>query len=77
MPAQRTLKGLAGDNGHIERADGMSEVERAIPILPGLDLRAAKEFYVARLGFQVRLGCANLRCDRSVRQIFVMGPVTA
>lgn len=29
-------------------------MERAIPILPGDDLKAAKEFYVDRLGFDVR-----------------------
>lgn len=29
-------------------------MERAIPILPADDLRVAKEFYVARLGFGVR-----------------------
>jgi uncharacterized glyoxalase superfamily protein PhnB len=29
-------------------------MERAIPILPADDLRVAKEFYVNRLGFQVR-----------------------
>jgi catechol 2,3-dioxygenase-like lactoylglutathione lyase family enzyme len=27
--------------------------ERAVPILPGDDLQVAKEFYVAKLGFQV------------------------
>ena len=29
-------------------------MERAIPILPADDLRVAKEFYVGRLGFDVR-----------------------
>lgn len=29
-------------------------MERAVPILPGDDLRVAREFYVDRLGFQVR-----------------------
>ena len=29
-------------------------IERAIPILPGDDLAAAKEFYVGRLGFTVQ-----------------------
>lgn len=29
-------------------------IERAIPILPGDDLAAAKEFYVGKLGFTVR-----------------------
>ena len=29
-------------------------MERAIPILPGDDLKVAKEFYVDRLGFDIR-----------------------
>lgn len=29
-------------------------IERAIPILPGDDLRAAKDFYVGKLGFTVQ-----------------------
>ncbi len=29
-------------------------MERAVPVLPGDDLRVAKEFYVDRLGFSVR-----------------------
>ena len=29
-------------------------MERAVPILPADDLRIAKEFYVDRLGFQIR-----------------------
>jgi catechol 2,3-dioxygenase-like lactoylglutathione lyase family enzyme len=29
-------------------------VERAVPILPGDDLRVAKDFYVDKLGFQIQ-----------------------
>jgi hypothetical protein len=29
-------------------------VERAVPILPGDDLRVAKDFYVGKLGFQIQ-----------------------
>ena len=33
---------------------GEAMVERAVPILPGDDLRVAKDFYVDKLGFQVQ-----------------------
>lgn len=32
----------------------MTAMERAIPVLPADDLRVAREFYVNRLGFDVR-----------------------
>ena len=31
----------------------ISTIERAVPVLPGDDLRVAKDFYVAKLGFNV------------------------
>ena len=37
-----------------ESVIGEAMVERAVPILPGDDLRVAKDFYVDKLGFQVQ-----------------------
>lgn len=34
-------------------------MERAVPVLPATDLRIAREFYVDRLGFQVRFDASE------------------